>query len=163
MNTEKEIKEISKDNNLDQIEVSTKTIIASTNVQIDLDKFYKYMPITQYTPIEKKRGRKKKSVVEQEPQLLAEGSIITLQKGNEFRGVIVKKKRIGAATFFLHSVSVVMSIDNNKFINVKTTTNGTFQITGCKNNNQCYKTVRLLYQHIKNVECIIKEKIIKYT
>jgi hypothetical protein len=43
------------------LEVSTKTIIASTNIEIDLDKFFQYIPITTYVPIEKKRGRKKKS------------------------------------------------------------------------------------------------------
>lgn len=148
--------------NIDQIDVSTKTIIAQSNIGINLDTFFKYIPITTYNPIEKKRGRKKKSLVEQEPQLLEEGSIITLQKGNNHKGVILKKKRQGSKTFFLHSVSVVMSIEQNKFINIKVSSNGNFQITGCKNDDQCFKTISLLYKHIKNVELIIGENICVY-
>jgi hypothetical protein len=161
-------------NTIDNIEISTKTIITNSNIDIDLDKFFRYIPITSYTPIEKKRGRKKKSVIEQEPQLLTEGSIITLQKGNEVRGVIIKKKRQDVTTYFLHSVSVVLSIQQNdsnnknndkkinKFINIKVSSNGNFQITGCKTNEQCFKTIQLLYKHIKNAELIIGQKICKY-
>ena len=147
---------------IDDIEVSTKTIIADTNIEINLNNFFKYIPITSYTPIEKKRGRKKKSIVEKEPQKLDEGSIITLQKGNEVRGIILKKKRIGSKTFFLHSVSVVMSIENNKFINIKVSNNGKLQITGCKNNDQCFKTILFLYKHIKNSESIIQDNIFQF-
>ena len=147
---------------INDIEVSTKTIIADTNIEINLNNFFKYIPITSYTPIEKKRGRKKKSIVEKEPQKLEEGSIITLQKGNEVRGIILKKKRIGSKTFFLHSVSVVMSIENNKFINIKVSNNGKLQITGCKNNDQCFKTILFLYKHIKNSESIIQDNIFKF-
>ena len=44
----------------DDIKVSTKTIIAKTNMTIDLRKLFDYLPITNYIVFPKKRGRKKK-------------------------------------------------------------------------------------------------------
>ena len=43
----------------EDIKVSTKTFIAMTNLIIDLKKLFDYLPITDYSVIPKKRGRKK--------------------------------------------------------------------------------------------------------
>ena len=42
----------------EEIDVSTKTIIGMTNLRIDLDKFFEYMPITDYKPRKKKEVEK---------------------------------------------------------------------------------------------------------
>ena len=41
------------------VPVSTMTIIAHTNLIINTDKFYKYVPVIDYITFKKKRGRKK--------------------------------------------------------------------------------------------------------
>jgi len=145
-----------------EIEVSTKTIIAISNLKINLDNLYEYLPITPYNPIEKKRGRKKKIHIEQTIELVPDGSIINVQKKNTFRGVLLKKKK-NTSTYFLHSVTMVLSCENNKFINIKISANGKFQITGCKNDEQCIKTLKYIYKHIKTSEIITGKKIIEYT
>jgi len=99
---------------MSEIDVSTKTIIAISNLKINLEKFYEYIPITPFKPIEKKRGRKKKIAVEQTVDLVPEGSIINVQRKNNFRGVLLKKKK-NTNTYFLHSVTMVLSIEKNKF------------------------------------------------
>ena len=43
----------------DTIKVSTKTFTASSNLEIDIAKLFSVLPITPYTVIPKKRGRKK--------------------------------------------------------------------------------------------------------
>lgn len=144
-----------------EIDVSTKTIIAISNLKINLDKFFEYIPITPFKPIEKKRGRKKKIAVEQTVEIVPEGSIINVQKKNNFRGVLLKKKK-NTNTYFLHSVTMVLSIEKNKFINIKVSANGKFQITGCKNDDQCIKTLRYIYKHIKISEVITGHKIVDY-
>jgi hypothetical protein len=147
---------------IDNIEVSVKTIIAITNIQINLDNLFNYIPITPFVPIEKKRGRKKKSLVEQQVQLLSEGSIVNVQKGKELRGVLLKKKKKSNDTFFLHSVTLVMSLDTNKFINVKISRNGKFQITGCKYDEHAIKTIKYIYKHICIAEVISNTEIKKF-
>jgi hypothetical protein len=143
------------------IDVSTKTIIAISNLKINLEKFYEYIPITPFKPLEKKRGRKKKIAVEQVVEIVPEGSIINVQKKNLFRGVLLKKKK-NINTYFLHSVTMVLSIEKNKFINIKVSANGKFQITGCKNDNQCIKTLKYIYKHIKESEILTGQKMIDY-
>ena len=48
--------------NFEEIPVSTKTFIIMTNIVIDIQKLFNFLPITQYTLVQKKRGRKKKTV-----------------------------------------------------------------------------------------------------
>ena len=38
----------------EDIAISTKTVIGISNLKIDLEKFFNYMPITDFTPVEKK-------------------------------------------------------------------------------------------------------------
>jgi hypothetical protein len=44
----------------EDIAISTKTVIGISNLKIDLEKFFNYIPITEFIPQEKKRGRKKR-------------------------------------------------------------------------------------------------------
>ena len=49
--------------NFNEIKVSTRTFISMTNLNIDLSKLFNFLPITNYTVIPKKRGRKPKENV----------------------------------------------------------------------------------------------------
>ena len=42
------------------VQVSTMTVIAYTNLVVNTDKFYQYMPITDWTIVKKKRGEKRR-------------------------------------------------------------------------------------------------------
>ena len=100
----------------DEINVSTKTVIGMSNLNIDLDKFFKYIPVTDYIPVEKRKGRRKRIQIKTTTNVIPKGSIISLQKGVNFRGVELKKKK---KKYFLHSITLVMCLYENKFINVK--------------------------------------------
>ena len=42
------------------IQVSTKTVIAKTNARYDIQKLFESLPVTEYTVVKKKRGRKRR-------------------------------------------------------------------------------------------------------
>lgn len=137
--------------NFDDIKVSTKTIIAKTNMTIDLKKLFDYLPITDYKVNPKKRGRKKKIEQIQEKIIIESGSIITLKYENDVRGVEIKKKKIDKkkkSKWFRNSFTVVMVIDN-KPINFKICQNGMLQITGCKFDSQAEDCVKFIWYYIK--------------
>ena len=73
--------------------VSTKTIIAMTNLQIDINKLYPLLNIIEYKVVVKKRGRKKKISDPEPNKNIKEGSIIYIQYRDQIRGAILKKKK----------------------------------------------------------------------
>jgi len=139
----------------DEIKISTKTVIGVSNLKIDLDKFFKYMPITDYTVVEKKRGRKRRIQIPVVTNHVPSGSIISLQKRKELRGACLKSK---TKNFFLHSVTVVMILEQNKQINVKVSQNGKFQITGCKCDEHFIQAITKIYDIMILSESWIGEK-----
>ncbi len=160
----------------EDIDVSTRTVIGISNLRIDLNKFFAYMPITEYISDKKKRGRKPKIQVSASKNNIPNGSIISLEQGVEreengkkvkgilLRGVSLKPKKKERKTFFLHSVTLVMIIDSNdsgttnKTINVKVYSNGKFQITGCKTEDSYIRSIIYIYNTIKETEKWIGEK-----
>ena len=75
---------------LKDIPVSTKTFIVMTNVTLDLRKLYDFLPLTDYTVVPKKRGRKKKLTFVDPNKHVENGSIVTMKFENKFKGVDLK-------------------------------------------------------------------------
>lgn len=142
-----------------EIEISTKTVIAITNLKIDLDKFFQYLPITDHLPQEKRRGRKKRFTVDFPIHDLPYGSVILAQKKREFRGSYVKGKTKKSTTYFLHSVTIVLALENNKLINVKVSSNGKLQITGCKKEDHYVNTIIAIHELLRQIELYTNEKV----
>lgn len=124
------------------IEISTKTVIAYTNMKLDIKKLYEKLPITDYVVIPKRRGRKKKEVVANPNENIPDGSIITLKYQKLCRGVDLKtkKKNSAKAGYFRNSLTIVTVMDG-KVLNYKVSDNGKFQITGCKCDNHPVKVL----------------------
>jgi TATA-box binding protein (TBP) (component of TFIID and TFIIIB) len=137
----------------EDIPVSTRTSIVMTNLTLDIRKLFNHLPITEYTVIPKRRGRKKKNAVVDPNKDVPEGSIITLEFENELRGVRLKKKKKTSAkkgeAYFRNSVTVVMVVDG-KNINFKISRNGKFQMTGCKTDGQMENCVKYIWTYIKD-------------
>lgn len=135
----------------DEIPVSTKTFIAMTNLILDLNKLFELLPITEYTVIPKKRGRKKKLGIVNQNKHVNHGSIITLKFENKLRGVDLKKKKskpTKKSKWFRNSFTVVMILDN-KPINFKICKNGMWQITGIKTDDQVDDCIKTIWEFIK--------------
>ncbi len=197
----------------EEIDVSTKTVIGISNLKINLDNFFKFMPITEYVKIEKKRGRKRRIQIPVLNNKVPSGSIICIQRKKDIRGVSLKKKEnTGERNYFLHSVTVVMMLSENvsvsennqdkkdtvnsqleqiqlddqkdtgneaaiipntslenkeqnnsqlggKIINIKVSSNGKFQITGCKKDQQYIDAIMYLFELMKKTQEWTNEKI----
>jgi hypothetical protein len=147
--------------NFDDIETSTQTIIAKTNWKINTNELFLNLPVTPYQVIPKKRGRRPKDEVKQEPQLLNDGEIITLKLGDKLRGVDLKtrkkkdedksKDKKKNENYFRNSLTIVMSVDN-KLINFKVSKNGKFQFTGCKTDNHAHKCLDFVKNYIARIQ-----------
>jgi len=127
------------------MQISTMTIIAFTNLIINTEKFFKYIPVTDYIIVKKKRGRKKKIQPEDPNKEIPAGSVISLSKKCFVRGVLLKNRKKKSKTYFRHSVSVDMVLDNNKRINVKVSRNGKLQMTGCKTMKHAIEFIKHIY------------------
>lgn len=140
------------------IKVSTKTIIAVSNLTFNLNLLFNYLPITEYVVVKRKRGRKKKIEVIDPNKDIQPGSIISLQNKNNIRGVCIKKKK-ESKTYFLNSLTIIMILENGKLINIKKSQNGKLQITGCKDNKHFIEATKYLYKHIKDTEEQVGEQL----
>jgi hypothetical protein len=140
------------------IKVSTKTIIAFTNLIIDLKKLFDFLPVIEYTVIPKKRGRKKKNGSVENNIIVNCGSIVTMKYENKIKGVELKQKKSHTtkkkkSKWFRNSFTVVMILDN-KPINFKICKNGVFQVTGCKFDFQAENCIKYIWSYIKDQEDI---------
>lgn len=137
----------------DDIQVSTKTYTAMTNLTINIKELFSMIPITPYIVVAKRRGRKKKVDI-QDPNIdIPQGSIITAKCEGELRGVDLKPKKVkpGAANkkWFRNSITIVIILD--KPINFKICRNGTFQMTGCKTHNHAEQCIQYIWKYIKDI------------
>lgn len=139
----------------DTIKVSTKTFIVMTNLILDIDKLFNFLPVTEYILVPKRRGRKKKNEPEDPNKDVPTGSIITLEYQNNIRGVDLKKKKKKnkdnkkRGNYFRNSLTIVMIIDGKK-INFKASRNGKFQQTGCKLDEHAEECIKWFWEYIKN-------------
>ena len=135
------------------LDVTTLTIIAVSNLNININKLFKYLPVTEYILVQKRRGRKKKTEHRDPNEHIQNGSIICLQYGSQVRGTVLKKKSKSKKSkteknYFLNSVTVEIVIDKGKMINIKISSNGKFQITGCKDMNHVITGLQYLFHHM---------------
>ena len=138
----------------DDIKVSTKTFISMTNLSLDLQKLFHFLPVTDYVVVPKRRGRKKKVDKIDPNQGIIPGSIITLKFEDKLRGVDLKKKKHTTTTskrgkWFRNSFTVVIVLED-KAINFKVCQNGMFQITGCKTDAHAEVCVKYIWEQIKD-------------
>ncbi len=143
--------------NFDDIKISTQTIIGISNLNINIEKLFHKFQISPYTLIEKRRGRKRKNDVEQKPEILSNGSIITVKFGDTIRGVDTKpRKKHGK--FFRNALTIVMFIDG-KQVNYKISKNGKFQFTGCKDVKHAIECIKYMWAQINTDEYKINVKL----
>ena len=155
-----------------EIQVSTRTVIVVTNCIINLEALFNYIPITDFQPIVKRRGRKKRINIEPTNPKLPYGSIINAQHELKVRGTLLKPKKekeegLVNKAYFLHCVTLYVSIEDpesgveNKFKNVKIYSNGKFKITGCKNDKQYIDTVKAIFKVFSQIEEFTGESVVQ--
>lgn len=140
----------------EDIPVSTKTFIVTTNLILDIKKLYRFLPITEYIIVPKRRGRKKKNTTIDPNKNIPDGSIITMGLANDILGVCLKKKEKKdgrTIDYFRNSITVVMIMGGKK-INFKISNNGKFQMTGVKKDQHAEDCIKAIWKYIKEDETI---------
>ena len=131
---------------IEDIKVSTKTYILSTNIYFKLEEIFDKIEVVPYTIVEKKRGRKKKTTQIIPENKVSDGSIIYIQYQNKYKGCKKKNKK---NTYFRNSITTIMIVDDKK-INFKITKNGKIQMTGCKYYKHSQKCIKYFWTYIKS-------------
>ena len=140
----------------EDLKVSTKTVIALTNTEINIINLFNELPITSYVVKIKKRGRKKLQYCEDPNKDIPEGSIIYMKHRDQIRGVMLKppKKQLSKKKFFRNALTIVMILKHNgtnKKINFKITKNGKYQITGCKFLKHAKEIIKFMWKYKKDI------------
>jgi TATA-box binding protein (TBP) (component of TFIID and TFIIIB) len=140
----------------DDNKVSTKTIIAVTNLKLNIKNVFECLPVKLINVVPKKRGRKKKTDNTSVTENIPDGSIITLKIEDKIRGVDLKKKtrthsRKKVGKFFRNSVTIVMMM-GDKSVNFKVSRNGKFQMTGCKSDEQAENCIKYFWKYVKDTK-----------
>lgn len=147
---------------------STKTIISFTNIIIDMEKFFNYIPIRDIA-IERKNNRKKKIEnvfnIEDRKETIPSGSILCVKWSNQERGTIIKtasivrnsnKNKKKRDKYFLNSITTIMYFNNDKYkdklINLKITNTGKIQMTGCKEDELTISCIHTLINIMDEVK-----------
>ena len=100
--------------NFGDLTVSTKTIIAMTNLQIDISKFFPQITTYKYIVVKKKRGRKKKMDTPDLNKDIPEGSIIYAQHKDDIKGTPLKKKKTTKKKkFFRNALTIIMVLKHH--------------------------------------------------
>lgn len=155
--------------------VSTRTYVAVSNIDINIEVLFDKIPVTPYIIVPKRRGRKTKVEFDNPNEHILPGSIITLERCESIKGVDLKKKKEKAikkrndkiaegeqipkktSNYFRNSVTVVMIL-KDKMINFKVMRSGKFQMTGCKHEKQALQCVRYMMGYIKECKSMYKMK-----
>jgi hypothetical protein len=112
----------------DNIKISTKTIIGTSNLGINIQKVFTNMPLDE--------GPQTKQV-----------NIRTIYYGVERRGMVCCEKKKKKKSF-RNAINIIAELDNQKFINFKVSKNGKFQMTGCKSEQHAITIVSHFIQHL---------------
>lgn len=114
----------------EDLKVSTRTIIASADVEFDIDRVFRMVPLTKTSFVFS--GGKQSTVY-----------IDTIHYKNNIRERNMKDimVNVGHQKSFRNALNVVMILDDQKKVNFKVSKNGKFQITGCKELEHANKCV----------------------
>ena len=139
--------------NFEDNKVSVKTIVLITNLVFNLQKLYEVLPVTEYTVVHKRRGRKRREEKEDPNKEVSNGSIIAVRYKGQVKGIELRKKIRSEKNndgYFRNSITVVMVVDTNKIINFKVSGNGKFQLTGCRTNRHSRDCFLFFLKYIRD-------------
>jgi hypothetical protein len=145
------------------IRVNTKTFIAVLNCSLNLENLYRDLQITPYTY---RTENPRKETVEFRPNgdppppgnenTVDLGAIISVKFENGkcimAKGVFRKE----TSQTFRNSVAVDIFISRTKKLNIKISSNGNIQLTGCKSTSDCIACVRQIVWYIHRNSDIYK-------
>jgi len=131
---------------LDEIEISTSTIISTTNMAINLDWLYTVLPVLDIKIPAKIKYLKQfqKYIIDLNPPY---GTITLKQFGNKIDGITFRRKKKKGPPF-RNSLSLVMYV--GKLITIKVPIKGKIHCVGCTGDEHPEKCIEHLYGIMKH-------------
>lgn len=133
-------------------DITTTTVIAHTNLNIDLDLLFKSLNVIS---LEIPSTLKKKKDIERYilEQNYPNNSIITVQYQQKIKGFKIKKRKQWVVEnktrkYFRNGLTIVL-LTNSKLLNFKVPNKGKIQITGCKGEKDAKACVEFLWDFLK--------------
>lgn len=125
-----------------QLGVSTITVMAYSNVMLDVHALFEKLPIHEVSdpPL-----TKKKKLPNMKQLDAPYGTILSLRSQNKFRGLVTKIVKSTNAKYFLNQITCVVSLGNKININVFIF-KSSFKIVGCKTQSMAEEVVAILWE-----------------
>lgn len=132
--------------NFNDINITTTTVIIPTNIDFNLDVLYDALHICDETQIITSKTNKdfQRKIISMNPP---SGSITMVQFKDKLKGFKIKKKK---TKYFRNALSLVMYV--NKLITIKIPTKGSFQMTGCINQEQSIECIKHIWRMCLNTK-----------
>lgn len=111
----------------EKIKISTKTIIAVSNLVLDISKIYEKIPVFENV----------------DPNSI---HVKTIYYGNNQKGKVEETKKRKKS--FRNAVNIIVNLNEYKQINFKLSKNGKFQLTGCKSDEQAIQVVQFFIEEL---------------
>ncbi len=127
---------------IEKINISTTTVIVTTNLEIQLDWLFHALPVTEYASEKGFKTTKdfQEHIIQKNP---AFGTITMVQHKEKLKGFKIKKKK---AKFFRNALSLVMYV--GKLVTVKIPKKGKLQMTGCITEEHTERCIQKLWEVI---------------
>lgn len=125
------------------INISTTTVIVTTNLELELDWLINVIDITEFDCIYSFKTTKEfqEYIIRQKPPF---GTITMVQHKEKLRGFKIKKKK---TKFFRNALSLVMYV--GKLVTVKIPKKGKLQLTGCITEEHTEECIKQLWNILK--------------
>lgn len=125
-----------------EINISTTTVIVSTNVEINLEWFFEVVKVTDFNEHKIKTNKEFQDlVIQSHPPI---GTVTMAQFKDKLKGFKVSKKK---KKYFRNALSLVVFVD--KLITVKIPTKGKLQITGCIEPYHSQQCVQIIWDILR--------------
>jgi TATA-box binding protein (TBP) (component of TFIID and TFIIIB) len=152
-----------KQEQFDNIKISTTTIVAKTNLLINMDMLFASLPVQDVTipPQLKSKAHIKKYILDQN---LPPGAIISVEHSDNLRGVKIKRRKRTKVSvkdsteliphkkrkYFRNAITIVM-MTNDKLINFKVPKQGKIQLTGCTHKDHSFICIKYLWKYLQEL------------
>ena len=133
---------ISLDDLPEDLKISTITTTFTLETKFNTENIGKYIDLSNDRIVTVKYGRKDANHTR------------TLIKPKETK----RKKKKKAKKIFFNQTSVIIKSKNEKTINVKLFKNGSVQMTGCNNMENCTRALSILFEELKKGKAIVDPK-----
>jgi hypothetical protein len=138
----------------EKIPISTNTVIAVTNFNVNMISAYESINVTHVDQSNVKSVKDRKKIFLTCP----DGMVLGKSFGQEREGLVKTTVKASRITYFRNAISILMVVDakkvNFKISSSKQNNRVKFQLTGCKSIDHAIKTITFWYQLVKGKNII---------